>query len=308
LPLGASFSPLRAAAAGLDWRRAFAELLALDLDPLRLSAYWETIDRDGYGDLDWQLDQASQAGRSVVLTVGMKAIGWPEFYIPARLTPPARRGGEVGEASPALAAAVLEFLGATVERYRGHPALATWQVENEPLNRSGPNRWWIGSQLLEREVAAVRQADPGRPLLLTAFAHFNWLLDLTSNPRGQGMGRLLELLPDRAALGLDVYIRIGQRLLWWDRVRKAAGNWASDAGRRRAEAERRGRTAWTAEAQAEPWGPRSFQPADIRTVVEGVRGAGYRMVLLWGAEHWLSRAAAGDRSWLEAVASLPREP
>ena len=45
----------------------------------------------------------------------MKAIGWPELYIPGRLTPPARRGGEIGSASPALGAAVLEFLVATVE-------------------------------------------------------------------------------------------------------------------------------------------------------------------------------------------------
>jgi hypothetical protein len=292
----------------LNWRQAFGDLLALGLDPIRLSAYWESIDRDGYGDLDWQLEEAARAGRSVVLTVGMKAIGWPEFYIPARLTPPAGRGGEVGASSPALADAVVEFLAATVERYRGQAALTTWQVENEPLNRSGPNRWWIGPQLLEREVASVRQADPGRPVLLTAFAHFDWLIDYRSNPSGQGIGRLLDLVPERGRLGLDVYIRIGQRLLWWDWVWKADGSWASEAGRWLAEAERRGQEAWTAEAQAEPWGPGSFEPGDIRTVVDGVRGAGYRTVLLWGAEHWLAQAAAGDRRWLEAVAALPRTP
>ena len=181
-------------------------------------------------------------------------------------------------------------------------------MENEPLNRSGPNRWWIGPQLLEREVAAVGQADPGRPLLLTAFAHFNWLMDTVSNPSGQGIGRVLDLLPAPGALGLDVYIRIGQRLLRWDLVWKADRRWASDAGRWRAEAERRGRQALTAEAQAEPWGPRSFQPADIRMVVEGLRQVGYGTILLWGAEHWLAQAAAGDRSWLDLVAALPRTP
>jgi hypothetical protein len=308
VPLGASFSPLRASAAGLDWRQAYTDLLALDLDPIRLSAYWDAIDRDGYGDLDWLLDGAARAGRSVVLTVGMKGIGWPEFYIPARLAPPAPRGADVGAASPALATAVLEFGVATVERYKNHPALARWQVENEPLDRSGPNRWWIGPELLEREVQAVRGADPDRPLLLTAFAHFNLVLDILSNPRGQGIGRLLELVPDRAALGLDVYIRIGQKLLWFDWVWHADGRWASDAGGWRVEAERRGREAWVAEAQAEPWGPGSLGPADIRTVVDGLRGVGYGTLLLWGAEHWLAQAAAGDRSWLETVAALPREP
>jgi hypothetical protein len=308
LPLGASFSPLRAAAAGLDWRKAFADLLALDLDPIRLSAYWDSIDRDGYGDLDWLLAAAAGAGRSVVLTAGMKAMGWPEFYIPARLVPSAPSGGEIGAASPALADAAVEFVVATVERYRNHPALAMWQVENEPLNRSGPSRWWISPQLLERELAAVRQSDPGRTVMLNAFAHFNWLIDRRSNPSGQGIGRLLDLLPGPGVLGLDVYIRMGERLLWWDWVWRADGSWASDAGRWLAEAESRGREAWAAEAQAEPWGPGSVQPADIRTVVEGLRSAGYHTILLWGTEHWLAQAAKGDRSWLDEVAALPRTP
>jgi hypothetical protein len=266
------------------------------------------VDRGGYGDLDWQLDQVSRAGRSVLLTAGMKAIGWPEFFIPARYTPPARSWGEVGSSSPALSSAVLDFLTATVERYRNHPALLAWQLENEPLNRSGPRHWWIGSELLERELAVVRRLDPERPLLLTAFGHVNWVLDLLSNPWGQGPSRLLELLPAGGTLGLDVYIRVEQRLgpLQW--IWRADRAWRSEAARWRREAERGGRQAWVTEAQAEPWGPRSFQPADIRTVVEGVRSAGYETVLLWGAEHWLSRAALGDRSWLDAVAALPRTP
>jgi hypothetical protein len=308
LPLGASFSPRRAAAAGLDWRSAFADLLTMDLDPIRLSAYWDSIERDGYGDLDWLLAEAGRAGRSVVLTAGMKAIGWPEFYIPAGLTPSVPSGGEIGAANPVLADAVVGFVIATVERYRSHPAPVIWQVENEPLNHSGPSRWWIGPELLEREVAAVREADPGRPVMLTAFAHFNWLIDFRSNPSGQGIGRLLDLVPVPGVLGLDVYIRIGERLLWWDWVWKADGRWSSDAGRWLAEAESRGREGWAAEAQAEPWGPNSLQPADIRTVVEGLRGVGYRTIMLWGAEHWLAQAARGDRSWLDEVAALPRTP
>jgi hypothetical protein len=36
-----------------------------------------------------------------------------------------------------------------------------------------------------------------------------------------------------------------------------------------------------------------------------MRRAGYRTILLWGAEHWLARAAAGDSGWLDTVAALP---
>jgi hypothetical protein len=51
--------------------------------------------------------------------------------------------------------------------------------------------------------------------------------------------------------------------------------------------------------------PRSFLAGDIPAVVEGVRRGGFDTVLLWGSEYWLARAALGDRSWLDAVLSLP---
>src|SRR3989442_8600882 len=89
MPLGASFSQLRAASAGLDSRRAFGDLLSLDLDPIRLSANWEAIDRGGYGELDWQLDEAGRAGRSGILTAGIKGNRRAPVSYPAPLPPPA---------------------------------------------------------------------------------------------------------------------------------------------------------------------------------------------------------------------------
>jgi hypothetical protein len=304
LRLGVSFSPRRAREAGLEWRSAFRRLLALGLDPVRLSAYWADIEREDYEELDWQLEQVAAAGRSLVLTVGMKAIGWPEFYLPSYLQPASRARGEIATSRPALAAGVLEFLKETVERYRGHSTLAAWQVENEPLNVSGPHRRWIAPHILSQELAAVREADPGRPVVLTAFAHFNRMLDMLSTPRGQGAGRLLQLLSPGEVLGLDVYLRIGRRQFGFNRVARADSGWAVEAERWRRQAEASHREAWVTEAQAEPWGPARFDPNDLGILLEGLRGAGYQTVLLWGAEHWLARSAAGDESWLEAVAAL----
>ena len=312
--LGASFSPRRARQAGLDWQASFKQLLTLGLDPIRLSAYWDEVDQDGYGSLDWQLDEVARAGRHALLSVGMKAQGWPEFYIPQRLVPTARRCADVAASSAALRSAALDLLHATVQRYLDHPALLAWQVENEPFNRSGPNRWWIGPDFLRQEMAAVRAGDPGRPRLLTAFGHFNLVLDIVSNPWRLGIGRLLELLGPGDVLGLDVYVRIGHRLAIFEGVARAASNWADEAARWRTRAEAAGAQAWIAEAQAEPWEatpatstqPRSFLARDIPGVVAALRGAGFQTVLLWGCEYWLARAAAGDRSWLETVLALPQ--
>lgn len=52
LELGASFSPWRAQALGLDPDQAFAELLAMRFAVIRLAARWDLVDSVGYGELD----------------------------------------------------------------------------------------------------------------------------------------------------------------------------------------------------------------------------------------------------------------
>jgi hypothetical protein len=75
---------------GLDYRAAFERLLAMRFAVVRLSASSREIEQFGYADLDWLLAEADRAGQPVVLTVGMKALGSPEFYLPAGLDPTLR--------------------------------------------------------------------------------------------------------------------------------------------------------------------------------------------------------------------------
>ena len=289
---------------------------------MRLSTYWDEVDRAGYDELDRQLVEVERAGREVILTVGMKAQGWPEFAIPERLAPGVPPGQNVGAAGPGLRAAVLELVEATVERYRGLRSVVAWQVENEPLNRSGPRRWWIGPALVREEMAAVRGADPTRPVVLNVFGAFNAWLDAASSRHGARrlLGRqahrpeaeALTLLGPGDVLGLDVYRRIG----YWRAGRRrytSSRRWARNAATWRERAEASGRRAWVVEAQAEPWEPpdagsaappSSCRPEDVIETVGTLRDAGYDTVLLWGVEHWLARDAAGDGSWLAAVSRL----
>ncbi len=318
--LGASFSPRRARGRGLDWQAAFGRLLELGLDPLRLSTYWDEVDARGYDEVDWQLAAAEQAGRHVVLTVGMKAQGWPEFAIPDRLAPTARRGSDVSS-TPGLRDAVLDLIEATVQRYRGRRCLEAWQVENEPANPSGPRRWWIGPDLLRAEVATTRRTDPTRPILLNAFAAFNTRVDVVSSRHGlrRPLGRdahrpeaeVANLLERGDILGLDVYRRIGYRLGGARRF-TTSRHWRHNAARWRERATAEGKDAWIVEAQAEPWEPeqgpgeppRSCTPEDVVETVGALREAGYETILLWGVEHWLASDEAGDTSWLHAIDRL----
>lgn len=244
----------------------------------------------------------------------MKAQGWPEFAIPARLLPPdTPASGDITVRRGELTGAAMAFLRSTVDRYRGHTALLGWQVENEPLNPAGPSRWWIGPEFLRREIAAVRELDPGRPLAVNVFAHFNRRVDVAASRWGFQLGRCgpeaeaLDLLRPGDVLGLDVYRRIGFRLGRLRLVTHAGRGYASGAGRWRERARAAGVEAWILEAQAEPWGPpRTCRPGDVGDTVRRLRRAGFDTVLLWGAEHWLAREAAGDGSWLAAVSSIQR--
>ena len=86
--VGISFNPHRAAAMGLDYHKAFRQLEAMHFRVIRLSAYWDQIDQEGYAQLDWLMNEAQRSRQPVVLAVGMKGLGWPEFYVPVSALPP----------------------------------------------------------------------------------------------------------------------------------------------------------------------------------------------------------------------------
>jgi len=290
----------------------FTAVLDMGFALVRLSAYWDEIRTDGWSELDRILDMARTAGPAIVLTVGMKAIQWPEFYLPPDVRPDPTRGGRIGR-EPVFADQVVGFVRDVVARYRDRSEIAAWQVENEPFNRSGPQSWFVDQALVSREIEAVRALD-ARPIVLNAFNHFDRSADAGSRPR-RGLANLGRLIPEKAILtllrpgdilGLDVYNAIG--------ARRAAPDWADAAGRWLRAAERQGKEAWIIEAQAEPWessqetwaNPLSFKPEDIGAVFDPLVRAGYSTLLLWGCEYWFWRAGEGDRRWLEAARKVLR--
>lgn len=324
--VGTSFSPRHATYLGLDWKESYRRLEGMHFKVIRLSAYWDQVDQEGYDQLDWLLSESVVSGQPVVLSVGMKGLGWPEFYIPPQLQPRTPDGGDVGQ-DPVLRAATVDFVSATAGRYRDNPAIVAWQVENEPLNPAGPHRWFIGRDLLAAEVAALRQVDDRRPVIINAFGHFNMLFDRASNRSGFDLRSLLGFESDTAEahslgvlakgdiLGLDVYTEIGYNFLGQEGVSHAGSDWASKAGHWRTVALEQGKQAWITEAQAEPWeasmnsygDPRSTAAEDIHSRFASIRAEGFGTILLWGAEYWLWRADNGDSSWLDAVTGILAE-
>jgi hypothetical protein len=314
--VGTSFSEHRASFLGLDPRDSFGRVLQLGPALIRLSAYWDEIRAHGYDELDWLLDRARAADQPILLTVGMKGIQWPEFYIPPELVPAGIGSGACVSADPGLHQAVVEFVTETVSRYKDHPTLSAWQVENEPFNSSGPLKWWIDTGTVRDEIGAVRQLDQ-RPIVVNTFGHFDVVQDWLSRPHRNPLGvgetppeqEALDLLGGSDVLGLDLYTAIGVNMFGHEVVHHAASDWADSAGRWLATATAAGKEAWVIECQAEPWepskdtyaDPKSLDPPAIEDMYSRLAAAGFQTILLWGCEYWLWRADAGDNRWLDAA-------
>ena len=327
--VGVSFSPRRAAYLGLDPHRAFTRLLAMHFRVIRLSTYWDEVDQSGYDQLDWMMNEAKRGQQPIVLTVGMKALGWPEFFIPASAVPTSglHQGQDVASDS-SLRAAALAFVNDTVLRYRDNPALVAWQIENEPFNRAGPQRLWIDAEFLRDEMTSVRQLDSHRrPLIVNAFSHFNLLFDRASARQGFDLRQWLGFDADSAerdglaamnrgdVLGLDVYTAIGYQFLGQDHMSHADSDWPDRLARVRDLAKRQGKQAWITEAQAEPWEsasntpavPKSTSPHAIRSIFANLKDAGFTTVLFWGSEYWLWQEDHGDARWTDTVKTILRD-
>jgi hypothetical protein len=326
--VGVSFSPRRAAYLGLDPHHAFTRLLAMHFRVIRLSTYWDEVDQSGYDQLDWMMNEAKRAQQPIVLTVGMKALGWPEFFIPASAVPASglHQGQDVASDS-SLRASALAFVNDTVLRYSDNPALVAWQIENEPFNRAGPQRLWIDAEFLRDEMTSVRQLDSRhRPLIVNAFSHFNLLFDQASARQGFDLRQWLGFDADSAerdglaamdrgdVLGLDVYTAIGYQFLGQDHMSHADSDWPDRLARVRDLAKQQGKQAWITEAQAEPWessahtpaNPKSTSPQAIRSIFANLKDAGFTTVLFWGSEYWLWQEDHGDSRWTDTVKTILR--
>ncbi len=323
--VGVTFSRRQAEYLGLPWQETFSAVMGLSPNTVRLGAYWDEIERQrgvyDFSTLDWQLERLPPQTYRVVLTVGMKAPRWPEYYLPTWLLRQTRVGahGTISD-DPVVREETLRFLSAVITRYQDHPSIAYWQVENEPLDPSGPRQWRIGADFLAQEVALVRALDHReRPVILSMFVDTPPPLASLPPWRSHDESRARTLLDMADVLGLDVYPSRGMRFFGRDLYL----DWSSWAWERPAMTLRQlaidqGKDAWVMEAQAEPWEPsrlvylddaqsRSVGPNTAASTFGRLSNGGFGTILLWGAEHWFMRQERhDDRSWLDTLRPLFR--
>ena len=331
--LGISFRPPQVAALGLDARATLQNLLGYPFQLIRLGAYWNRIEPEpgvfSTEKLDWQIDAAEQAGKQIILCVGpLKTFSYPEFFVPAHhLSQPFPEHTLIKpSAYPSLLAAATTFIIRLVERYKDRKGIVAWQVEHEAVDPLGvEHSWRLAAAFVEKEVEAVRKADPGRPIMLNGYLPTSLPVRLSQWWRTRDQGDSLGVAQRVADIvGIDYYprhalMKIGSKTLYLDGSKNP---WQQ--GRRRqlfAQARARGQRLMIAEGQAEPWetvttppNPRgqamySCLPEQIinnyNTCMSWSQpDAPLYAYLFWGAEYWILREQSGDASYLQAFARV----
>jgi hypothetical protein len=327
--LGISFRPRQVEAFGLDAHATLVSLLAYPFEIIRLAAYWNRIETEAgkldTSELDWQFDAAERAEKLVILSVGaIKNFGYPEFYVPQhQLTERLREGSLIRpETHSSLHSAARRFISQIVTRYRGRQSLVAWQLEHEAVDPLGfEHSWRLGRDFVAGELAALRESDPSRPVMMNGFLPSSSLVNLSQWWRTRDQGDSLAVAAQLADIvGIDYYprhalLRLGPTTLYADGSAGRSPTAIFDT--LRAHNKR-----WmVAEGQAEPWETTTLPPSPGRNamftcgphhLIENYNAAvrwssaetPLYAYLLWGAEYWIVRAGLGDQQYLGAFQRL----
>ena len=322
--IGTTYSRRQSEYLDQDWKKVYISILDMGFDILRLGAYWDRIEKEegiyNFESLDWQIEEAKKKNIPVILTVGMKAPRWPEYYIPewclkrARL----RYGQDVSE-SDYVREKTIAFIRETVNRYKDESIICCWQVENEPFDRVGPRRWWIGPAFLGEEIDVVRTIDRAeRPVMINAATYPNRLLRFIAGITAP-VDAIGEAIKQCDILGLNIYPTVGHKLWWMELYFRTNTVQRIQCFSEIVKTARfNKKKVWITELQAEPWEPGQLvhtdkgeplttQPSAIEESFDEIRSLGIDVILLWGAEYWHFRDAHhADGAWLDGIRGLLR--
>lgn len=296
LRIGTTFSPQHLEYLNLDVDNSLTRAISFGFFHLRIGAYWNRIERlkgtYDYSELETILEKCERKNQKIIMVVGVKSPRWPEFYWPSFIK-------TKNTNDPDTKQTILEFVKKTIESLKKFSCITHWQVENEPLDPSGPENLSIDIEFLKKEIHAVKDIDP-RPVIVSL-----WGNDM----KKRGTFAKAQVLGD--VVGLDLYYRQFVRRLFNKSYYRGPDLTDDDL---RALLNKSKKPVWITELQAEPWEgntagylgerPASMSPLLLRDNVERVSKLPAREVLLWGLEYWLLRQSKGDERYVDVVKQI----
>lgn len=273
MDFGFTYSVTYAESLELDPIGAFEEIIN-ELQPMhvRIPVYWDRIEID-HGTYEWDeldalMEIASTNDTKVILAIGRKVPRWPECHLP--VWAPGYERQELKDAQ-------LQMIEAVVLRYKDHPALTRWQVENEPYFFLFGECPKPDVALIEDEYELVRTLDSDHAIQATASGEQSLWINASMNADVVGV-----------SMYRTTYTRgighITYPIPPWT-YRAKARLFANNA-------------VVVSELQAEPWFARDidtytldeqiklFNPDRWDRHIEYARRAGFSEVSLWGVEWW----------------------
>jgi hypothetical protein len=279
---GATFVPRYASWLGVNPEETMQAMIDdLGIRHFRLVSYWDDIEATpgtyDFSQLDWQFAKAEASGSKVSLSIGLRQPRWPECHMP-----------DWAKAEPKSIwyPKLKSVMAAVIERYKGSPALESYQLENEYFNKVFGICIDFDRDRLVDEYSFVKSLDPDHTLIVSR----------SNNGVGMPIG---EPVPDK--YGVSVYKRV------WDKnVTKRyfeypfpAWFYGFLAGGGKII---KNREMIIHELQTEAW-PAEKQNIDIRTAsieelykslnpqrlrnrFEYGRATGIKEIYLWGSEWW----------------------
>lgn len=330
--LGISYRSPQVAVLGLDSQTTLRTLLTYPFQLIRLGAYWNRMEPEPgkflTDELDSQIDAAERAGKLIILCVGpLKTFSYPEFFVPMHyLSPPFPEHTLIKpSAYPSLLTAATEFITRLVERYRHRKGIVAWQLEHESVDPLGvEHSWRLDVAFVEKEVEALRKADPTRPIMMNGFLPTSLPVRFSQWWRTNDQGDSLTVAQRLADIvGIDYYPRhalmaVGTKTLYLDGSKTP---WQRRRKQLFVQTRAHGQKLMIAEGQAEPWetvttppnpygqGMYSCLPERIITNYNTCmrwsrQEASLYAYLFWGAEYWMLRKQYADSSYLQAFARI----
>lgn len=284
--LGITLSHPYLTALDLNINSALKTAFSFNFSHLRLGSYWSEVETQpnkyDFSQLLKILDQCQTAQQPVVMTLGVKAPRWPEFYWPSYLKTHDLEQKLVQDR-------LLKFVSESLNVFKKYSCITHWQVENEPLDPSGPQKQKIPFELLKKEVALVRSLDQ-RPIIINLWG--NHLLRRGFFPQVEKLADIigLDLYPKQfftQIFGHSFYLGPGQSKL---KLKKFLS--------------KSKRPIWITELQAEPWeknqtayfskNPGSLNLQQLEENLSLAQNLPVEEILLWGFEYWLWQQEARE--------------
>jgi hypothetical protein len=283
-----SFSAKYAKSMNLEPKETLEAMLRdLRPDRVRLVSYWSEHEKSkgnyDFSELDWQFELLQKYNAKASLAIGLRQPRWPECHFPQWTD-----GMNEAEIEPPLSAYITE----TVNRYKTHPALGEYQLENEYfLKAFGQCRKFHSRDRLIREYYLVKKLDPNHRVIITR----------SNNALGWPVN---EPIPD--ASGVSVYKRVWDSTITKRYFEYPYPGWYYGSLAAIYEIAH-GKPMIIHELQAEPWPPggviieASLEEQDKSMNAERLKkrakygiSSGVKTIDFWGAEWWYWRLKEAD--------------